>query len=42
MLQYGVFFPLAGLDYLPGETQQLSSASLATAQAIRLVLGIAF
>jgi uncharacterized protein (TIGR04551 family) len=40
-LQYGVFFPLAGLDYLPGETT-LSSASLATAQTIRLILGIAF
>jgi uncharacterized protein (TIGR04551 family) len=45
MLQYGVFFPLAGLDYLPGDTQNvagLTSSSLATAQAIRLILGIAF
>jgi uncharacterized protein (TIGR04551 family) len=41
MLQYGVFFPLAGLEYLPGQTQ-LTSTSLATAQTIRLVLGIAF
>jgi uncharacterized protein (TIGR04551 family) len=41
MLQYGVFFPLAGLDYLPGATQ-LSDSSLATAQAIRLFLGISF
>jgi uncharacterized protein (TIGR04551 family) len=41
MLQYGVFFPLAGLEYLPGETQ-LGNASLATAQAVRLFLGIAF
>ncbi len=42
MLQYGVFFPLAGLDYLPGDTTNLTSSSLATAQAIRLILGIAF
>jgi uncharacterized protein (TIGR04551 family) len=42
MLQYGVFFPLAGLDYLPQETTALSNASLATAQAVRLILGIAF
>jgi uncharacterized protein (TIGR04551 family) len=40
-LQYGVFFPLAGLDYLPGETT-LPDSSLATAQAVRLILGIAF
>jgi uncharacterized protein (TIGR04551 family) len=42
MLQYGVFFPLGGLNYLPGQTTELSDASLATAQAIRLFLGIAF
>jgi uncharacterized protein (TIGR04551 family) len=41
MLQYGVFFPLAGLEYLPGDTQ-LTNSSLATAQAIRLILGVAF
>jgi uncharacterized protein (TIGR04551 family) len=41
MIQYGVFFPLAGLDYLPGQSQ-LSNTSLATAQAVRLILGIAF
>jgi uncharacterized protein (TIGR04551 family) len=40
-LQYGVFFPLAGLDYLSGETR-LANTSLATAQTIRLILGIAF
>ncbi len=40
MLQYGVFFPLAGLDYfLP---TNLPDSSLATAQAVRLFLGIAF
>jgi uncharacterized protein (TIGR04551 family) len=42
MLEYGVFFPLAGLDYLPATTTSLSDASLATAQAIRLFLGVAF
>jgi uncharacterized protein (TIGR04551 family) len=41
-LQYGVFFPLAGLDYLPSEAGTLSNASLATAQMIHLILGIAF
>jgi uncharacterized protein (TIGR04551 family) len=43
MLQYGVFFPLGGLDYLsPAQTPNLTNASLATAQIVRLVLGIAF
>jgi uncharacterized protein (TIGR04551 family) len=42
MLQYGVFFPLAGLDYLPSTTSALSDASLSTAQIVRLFLGIAF
>jgi uncharacterized protein (TIGR04551 family) len=41
MLQYGVFFPLAGLDYLPGQTQ-LADSSLATAQAVHMVLGVSF
>jgi len=41
-LQYGVFFPLAGLDYLSADVTALPSASLATAQIIRLILGIAF
>jgi uncharacterized protein (TIGR04551 family) len=41
MLQYGVFFPLAGLDYLPAETN-LADSSLATAQTIRMVLGVSF
>jgi uncharacterized protein (TIGR04551 family) len=43
-LQYGVFFPLAGLDYLPGNINPmgLTNSSLATAQIIRLILGIAF
>jgi uncharacterized protein (TIGR04551 family) len=42
MLEYGVFFPLAGLGYLPATTTMLSDASLATAQAIRLFLGVVF
>jgi len=42
MLQYGVFFPLAGLDYLPGETSNLPSAGLSTAQTLRLFLGVAY
>jgi uncharacterized protein (TIGR04551 family) len=41
-LQYGVFFPLAGLNYLPGETQGLSDSSLTVAQNLRLILGIIF
>jgi uncharacterized protein (TIGR04551 family) len=42
MLQYGVFFPLGGLEYLPGQTPNLTDASLSTAQAIRLFLGVVF
>ena len=43
MLQYGVFFPLAGLDYLPGDNAASCRApSLATAQTIRLFLGVVF
>jgi len=39
MLQYGVFFPLAGLNYL-GPTP--FDASLSAAQIVRLFLGIVF
>ncbi len=43
MLQYGVFFPLGGLDYLPGQvTVPAFDASTSTAQTIRLFLGIAY
>jgi len=46
MLQYGAFFPLGGLSYLPGEAASGSStgASFGTsvAQAVRLFLGIAY
>jgi uncharacterized protein (TIGR04551 family) len=43
MLQYGVFFPLAGLDYLPGQvTAPGFDAGLSAAQAVRLFLGIVF
>jgi uncharacterized protein (TIGR04551 family) len=44
MLQYGVFFPLGGLDYLPGQVTSGSNfdASTSAAQTLRLFLGIAF
>jgi uncharacterized protein (TIGR04551 family) len=45
MLQYGVFFPLAGLNYLPGEQQNstaLSDWSVSPAQTIQLFLGVVF
>jgi uncharacterized protein (TIGR04551 family) len=43
MLQYGVFFPLGGLSYLPGETTGATfDTGLSAAQTARLFLGIAF
>jgi uncharacterized protein (TIGR04551 family) len=47
MLQYGVFFPLGGLSYLPGQqtaatTNQVGDVSLSSAQTIRLFLGVAY
>lgn len=42
MLQYGVFFPLAGLSYLPGGVQSGFDTSLSAAQTARLFLGIVF
>jgi uncharacterized protein (TIGR04551 family) len=42
MLQYGVFFPLAGLDYLPGQASNLPDAGLSTAQTVRLFLGVVY
>jgi uncharacterized protein (TIGR04551 family) len=46
MLQYGAFFPLGGLSYLPGEAVQGASSgsnfSTSVAQTVRLFLGIAF
>jgi uncharacterized protein (TIGR04551 family) len=43
MLQYGVFFPLGGLSYLPGEvTVPGFDAGLSAAQTVRLLLGIVF
>lgn len=52
MLEYGVFFPLGGLGYLPGVTQNntkhlptiadSSSWDVSSAQTIRLFLGVAF
>lgn len=43
-LQYGVFFPLGGLDYLPGEEAAAPGLdwSLSTAQTVRLLLGVQF
>jgi uncharacterized protein (TIGR04551 family) len=45
MLQYGVFFPLGGLSYLPTQTAaatNIPDASVSAAQTIRLFLGVAF
>jgi uncharacterized protein (TIGR04551 family) len=46
-LQYGVFFPLGGLDYLPGESSGTAAKAgvnydLSTAQTVRLLLGVMF
>jgi uncharacterized protein (TIGR04551 family) len=46
-LQYGVFFPLGGLDYLPGETSGPGvntniNFELSTAQTVRLLMGVLF
>ena len=43
-LQYGVFFPLGGLDYLPREQDptKIADWSLSTAQTVRLILGVMF
>jgi uncharacterized protein (TIGR04551 family) len=43
MLQYGVFFPLGGLNYLPGQVTNAGfDTGLSAAQIVRLFLGIAF
>jgi len=46
MLQYGAFFPLGGLSYLPGEQASGSTTGAnfgtSVAQTVRLFLGIAF
>ena len=45
-LQYGVFFPLGGLEYLPAERDRAIAANanldISTAQTIRLILGVMF
>ena len=47
-VQYGVFFPLGGLDYLPNELVKYDKATglgnieTATAQAFRVYLGVMF
>lgn len=43
MLQYGVLFPMGGLDYLPGQKgQQVSNWDTTSAQTVRLFLGVAY
>lgn len=43
MLQYGVFFPLGGLDYLPAQLNGINfDAGLSAAQIVRLFMGIVF
>jgi uncharacterized protein (TIGR04551 family) len=46
MLQYGVLFPLAGLDYLPGEKYQASQQGLtletSVAQTLRWYVGVLY
>ena len=42
MLQYGIFFPLGGLDYLPGESSSIPDSNVSAAQVMRLVLGVIF
>jgi uncharacterized protein (TIGR04551 family) len=44
MLQYGVLFPLGGLDYLPKEKTNtaISNWDTSSAQTVRLFLGVAF
>jgi uncharacterized protein (TIGR04551 family) len=43
MLQYGVFFPLGGLSYLPGEqNNSLPNWDTSAAQTVRLFLGVAY
>lgn len=46
-LQYGVFFPLGGLDYLPNESTGTNAKAgvnyeVSTAQTVRLLLGVLF
>jgi uncharacterized protein (TIGR04551 family) len=44
MLQYGVFFPLGGLSYMPGEQDlnKLNNWDTSSAQTIRLFLGVVY
>jgi uncharacterized protein (TIGR04551 family) len=44
MLQYGVFFPLGGLNYLAGTQAQaqINDYSVSPAQTVQLFLGVAF
>ncbi len=43
MLQYGVFFPLGGLDYLPSQSSAATgSLDTSAAQTVRLFLGVVY
>lgn len=42
MMQYGVFFPLGGLDYAPQPRQAGLTYDISTAQTVRLHLGVVF
>lgn len=41
-LQYGIFFPLGALGYLPGMTPTSGGAGGQNAQTIRLILGVSY
>jgi hypothetical protein len=42
MLEYGVLFPMSGLDYLPGQRSQVGSADTSAAHILRLYMGVLF
>ncbi len=43
MLQYGVFFPMGGLGYLPGQqSPTIADWSTSSAQTVRLFLGVSY
>lgn len=42
MLQYGVFFPLGGLSYLPAQYPALPDRETGSAQTMRLFLGVMY
>jgi hypothetical protein len=45
MLQYGVFFPMGGLGYLPAQTRSTGNVTnwdTSSAQTARLFLGVSY